>query len=202
MREALKELPTLLICLVLFAISLWMIAEGRAAGWAGAILFGAGGAYLMREAIQRSLRSRSTRLWRERRNAELEGLIAEAAPFDFEDAVDFWKDLFARTEATWVVFENGTLVLCDEGPDPAASALEAIEIFSETLPGSALGDFTVTLRPDKGAWLVSYPGGRVFNYVEAEGCPSETAAGVLARSLREEDARTKTILHIGRPRRT
>jgi len=54
-------------------------------------------------------------------------------------------------------------------------------------------DDMVRLAPDMAARLISYACGRVFNRIEAVLGGSDSAAGLIARTIRDDDARAPKL---------
>ena len=194
MRDLFGDYLTLLTLIALIVISVWLIGQGVQFGWVGAILFGAAGLYWARVTYRETLRLHRHRQWREQSKAEMARLLKTAAAFEFEDDIEFWKECLIDADTPWVVFENGTCVLCEDDQDPKMDALEALKKYASDEPYG--GDFGVRLLPGMGAWLISYPCGRVLNYFEADAGASDTAAGLIARTIRDKDARSLNIIHV------
>lgn len=183
-----------------------MIVEGESAGWfilLVALVSGSAGISLIilgRRAVFLERTSESERIQgqKERKTEveELQKLVSENDVDVPEDPVDVWKSILIEEGADWVVFENGTLVICEDGKPAEESALDIIGQFTETIAGTSLGDFSVIIRPKFGIWIITYPGNQVVNYIELKSCASDTAAGMIARTIRESDANQKNIVHV------
>jgi hypothetical protein len=198
-----SNISTYVICLIFTGLGIWIIQEGQPIlGWVSIVFFGGGGVFLFfndrrdaRSATEydaRQLESKKQRL------AEAEELQKQIEAYDVDvsdDHVEVWKSVLVEEGADWVVFENGTLVVCDEDIPAEESALEIIKEFSETVPGTYLGDFSVYPRLELGIWIISYPMNQVFNYMPLKGCSSESAAGMIARTIRADDANQRNILY-------
>lgn len=178
----------LLTGFLMIGISAWLLSEGNRLGWLG-LLFGllcvAHAAYAFR--VQRRLR-----LSQAERRAMLLG-----PPFTpaLENDVEIWQRLLSTAESNWVLFENGSLVLCGAS-EPRALAAKVIEQYEQITPGSSSADFSVRLAADAGVWVVSFATGNVLSLVRLEECAQETVAGLLAREALEEDARHQHIVHV------
>lgn len=196
------EFFTIFICVVFSLAGVWLIISGEMSGWLILLFFGLLGFIVL------FLKWRERKLPAPLSDEELSRLSQQQAETDelqkmalaneievSDNPVVVWKSILVEEGADWVVFENGTLVVCEEDKDPKESALEIIDAFTETTPGTSLGDYQVVIRPELGIWIVSYPGQRVFNYIELGGCHSVTAAGMLSRVNRENDANGKVIIY-------
>ena len=179
----------LLTSLLLVGVSAWLLSGGNRFGWAGLAFGLLGVAHVAHQfRVQRRLRRSKA----ERRAMPLETSFTPA----LDDDVEIWQRLLATVESSWVLFENGSLVLCGTSSEPEALAMQVIEQYEQITPGTSSADFSVRLYPDAGVWVVSLAAGRVLSLVRLEGCKQETAAGMLAREALEDDARQKRIVHV------
>ena len=179
----------LLTGLLLMAVSVWLLSIGNRFGWVGLAFGLLGVAHVAHQfRVQRRLRRSKA----ERRAMLLETSFTPA----LDDDVEIWQRLLATVESSWVLFENGSLVLCGTSSEPEALALQVTEQYEHVTPGTASGDFSIRLYADAGVWVVSLAAGRVLSLVRLEECEQETAAGMLARGALEDDARQKRIVHV------
>lgn len=182
----------LLTGLLFMGVGVGLLLEGNRFGWLS-LLFGslcvAHVAYELR--VQRRIQvSEATR----------RAMRAEApfAPALAED-VEIWQRLLSASESSWVLFENGSLVLCGTSAEPEALAAKVIEQYKQITPGSSSADLSIRLVEEAGVWVVSLAAGNVLSLVRLEDCDQETVAGLLAREALEDDARHRRVIHVHSP---
>jgi len=187
---------TLIICAVFVALGVWMIVEGQWFGWVGVVFFGGGGLFLFLQGQKDQRGRRGMKEQRLQEIAELRSRVIASGVTVPDEAVAVWKSILLEEGADWVVFANGTLVVCEDDDDgPQAFAQTVLAMFEQTVPGTYTADYSVYPHEDVGVWVVTYPGNHVFNYVSIVECASETAAGMLSRVTREQDANEKKIVY-------
>ena len=193
MNKLSVDITQLITGLTFSAIGIWLIFGNVKYGW---LSFAFGCVILLHVAssIKPQLKRRTPR-----KNQEVydEAYIEEIAATNKvpESDIEVWTLLLENTQTNGVVFENGTLVICENKSQLTQTAIAIIDEFVETIPGTYLGDFTVRLYPNTGIWLVSYPSDNVFNYVAVADCKKEACAGLMAREIRQADARQKNIVY-------
>ncbi len=184
----------LLIALFFVVTGILMILHGEAKGWFVVIFFGICLVVFLLE-IKNELSV--PKVVAHKRGYDTKGLKEIRDRIDVpESHIDVWKMLFADTNASWVVFKNGTVVICNDSDFPEREAKEVLAQYKETIPGTDLGDFGIRLLEEAALWLINYPNGNVYNYMALEECLSDTAAGLVAMQIREEDANELIIIHI------
>ncbi len=195
------NLSAIVLAVLFCIVGIWLIVEGETTGWLALLFFGSTAIALIipilgrREATLERADEGERKQVQKEREAEVEEvrkLVAENDVDVPEDPVDVWKSILVEEGADWVVFENGTLVICEEGKPAEQSALDIIGEFIRT----SVGDYSVIIRPEFGIWIITYPGNRVVNYMELKGCASDTAAGLMARTISRDDANEKNIVHV------
>ncbi len=104
------------------------------------------------------------------------------------------------SEASWVLFENGTavfLVGC-EG-DLASAAIEVLREHGEVKLGSPAGDFAVIELGEDIGWGVTFDHPDLLSLVlptEINVKPTELMIGLLGRNKRGDDAAGLKVVHI------
>jgi hypothetical protein len=186
-----------LIRVVIFVgLSVWLIFAGVWFGWVG-LTFGALGLTRWGYDLRTQLRQSRTRENVRRYDRAMLERIAAEANTPAED-IEVWKALLNDLDVSWVAYENGTAVVYEGDGEPQERAAQIIEEFRDAPIGSGLADFSVSLVPHLGVWLVRHASGAAFNFVRLGSCYQETAAGMLARELLREDAAAKCVVHIYR----
>ena len=112
-----------------------------------------------------------------------------------------WRKILPEESKTWVIFKNGTVVICSEpDKDPREYALDLMKNWGFVAPGSSHGDFSVTHLDDVPGWVVNCHHQDIVNYVspsELEDPDSgDMMIGLHGRYMRGEDAKNLEIIHI------
>jgi hypothetical protein len=182
--------------MIFVGLSVWLIFAGVRFGWVG-LAFGALGLTRWGYDLRIQLRQKRTRDNSRRFDRAMLERIAAEANTPAED-IEVWKALLNDLDVSWVLYENGTAVVFEGDGEPQERAAQIIEEFRDAPIGSGLADFSVSLVPHLGVWLVRHASGAAFNFVRLGSCYQETAAGLLARELLWEDAAAKCVAHIHR----
>lgn len=113
--------------------------------------------------------------------------------------IDILREIVV-SEASWVLFESGTVVFlvgCDGDLSVAAN-----EIMREHGPveiGGPAGDFSVIELEDEAGWGVTFDHPDLLTLVlpnEINQAPEELMIGLLGRSKRGDDAQSLHIAHV------
>ena len=120
---------------------------------------------------------------------------------DIEALSTIWRKILPETMKTWVIFKNGTTIVCSEpDKDPREYALDLMKNWGFVAPGSSPGDFSVTHLDDLPGWVVNWHHQDILNYVspsEMEDPDSgDMMIGLHGRYMRGEDAKTLDIIHV------
>ena len=104
------------------------------------------------------------------------------------------------SEASWVLFENGTCVFLADSPDDLqGAAIEVLREFGPVEIGGPAGDFaTINLGDDIG-WGVTFEHPDLLTLVlpsEINVKPSDLMIGLLGRGKRGDDAVSLQVVHI------
>jgi len=123
--------------------------------------------------------------------------------------IDMWHKLLTTNEQkiSWVVFENGTVVIINEQTDYLKA--EAIDLMKEWGPvhaGCSAGDFSTLKLDDFPGWLVTSHHTNILTYVDNSEVKTEnkinimedraTAIGLYGRNKRDLDAKKLNVIHI------
>lgn len=106
------------------------------------------------------------------------------------------------SSASWVLFENGTVVFLPSAQPDSDLSLAAQDILREHGPvhiGSPSGDFDPIELENNLGWIVSFDHPDILTLVapdEIEADASEIQVGLLGRSKRGEDAQTPHVVHV------
>jgi hypothetical protein len=115
---------------------------------------------------------------------------------------DIWRKILIGAETkSWVLFENGTVVVLGKPEDDLQS--QAVDLMKEWGPvhsGGPAGDFSViNLKNDPG-WIVTSHHNDILTYVGPleiqEETPSDITVGLNGRGKRDLDARDLKVIHI------
>lgn len=122
--------------------------------------------------------------------------LAQKVPVP-DNPVAVWKSILREPSMSWVVFRDGTLVICEDKRYPLEhTAWATMDQFLRQPPGPQLGDYSIYLNKEHAVWIVSYPGSPVYNYIRLTDSLLEGVAGMMAREARARDAYGKQILYI------
>lgn len=121
------------------------------------------------------------------------------------DLIDAWRKTLIGPGKSWVLFENGTLiVLLQPAGDLVELARAVMREHGPVYPGSAAGDFqTVTLDNGLG-WVVGFDHPDMLTFVgldELEAGADDVNVGLLGRAKRSQDAEELSVLHVEDTRR-
>ena len=110
-----------------------------------------------------------------------------------------WKKIILAGRS-WLVYENGTVVIIPDAITEDALKKEAntiLDEWGEIRAGSQYGDFFAREQNDTNGWLVGYPVGTVLNFVHnAESdTHNEMVMGMLGRQKRHRDWEERKIIH-------
>ena len=118
------------------------------------------------------------------------------------DYVDSWRNaLIGADTKSWVLFENGTVVVLMEPMDNLKS--QAVDLLKEWGPvhaGGPAGDFSVISLSNYPGWIVTCQHNDILTYVAPselkENKPSDVTVGLYGRNKRDLDARDLKVIHI------
>ncbi len=119
--------------------------------------------------------------------------------------IAIWREILAREENSWVMFEQGTcLILLEPEDDVKAQAIEIMKLWGPVVPGTSTGDFSVDVWEDLPGWVVYYHHPDMANYVSPEEFGEESEdqvrndmiIGLIGRNKRNEDAQSLKIVHV------
>ena len=114
---------------------------------------------------------------------------------------EIWRQVLSDEVKAWVIFKNGTCVVCRESDKDAREyATELMKNMGIVVPGSSHGDFVVHQLEKIPGWIVEYHHEDIFSYVS----PSEfernvvedMMVGLQGRHMRGEDAQSLEIAHV------
>ncbi len=122
--------------------------------------------------------------------------LAQKVPVP-DNPVAVWKSILNEPSMSWVVFRDGTLVICEDKRYPLEhTAWATLDQFVHHPPGVHMGEYSIYLNKEHAVWIVSYPGSPVYNYIRLSDSLLEGVAGMMAREARTRDAYGKQILYI------
>lgn len=118
---------------------------------------------------------------------------------DTPDYIEILREI-VTSEASWVLFENGTVVFltADDG-DFAKLATELLREHGPVHVGSPAGDFAVIEFDDGLGWGVTFDHPDLLTLVlpsEMSAQPSELMIGLSGRGKRGDDAENLKIVHV------
>ena len=114
---------------------------------------------------------------------------------------EIWRQVLSDEVKAWVIFKNGTCVVCRESDKDAREyAIELMKNMGIVVSGTSHGDFVVHPLEKIPGWIVEYHHEDIFSYVS----PSEferdfvedMMVGLHGRHMRGEDAQSLEIVHI------
>lgn len=104
------------------------------------------------------------------------------------------------SEASWVLFENGTTVfLPGNSGDLAIAATEILREHGPVQVGTAAGDFAVIEFDDGVGWGVTFAHPDLLTLIlpsEMSANPSELMIGISGRAKRGDDAENLRVVHV------
>lgn len=116
------------------------------------------------------------------------------------ELIETWRKIIAGKEKSWVLFENGTIVILMKSEDDLEKqAISLMKEFGKVLAGTPAGDFSVTNLSNDEGYAVTCHHPDILTYVsssETEGTTQDWIIGLLGRSKRDTDARELKIIHI------
>lgn len=122
--------------------------------------------------------------------------------------IDFMRYTLSDPATGWVLFDGGTVVTFGASiTNPKGYAGALLDRYGSVIPGTPLGDFDVNEIANN--WIVTFSHPRILTFVsravarEQLGVQQkfeDIAIGLLGRSIREWDAKTKIVIHIEKPR--
>lgn len=116
-----------------------------------------------------------------------------------DNPVAVWKSILTEPSMSWVVFRDGTLVICEDKRYPLEhTAWATLDHVIHQPPGPHQGEYSIYLNTEHAVWIISYPGIPVYNYIKLSDSLLEGVAGMMAREARTRDAYGKQILYIER----
>lgn len=120
---------------------------------------------------------------------------------DLEKLNRIWREILVEEVRTWVVFKNGTIVVCrNQDKEPREYAIDLMKTMSVVAPACSHGDFTVFPLDDVLGWVVNCHHPDILNYVSPEELEDSDSGdmmiGLHGRDMRGEDAKTLDIIHV------
>jgi len=124
---------------------------------------------------------------------------------DINRMIAIWREILAKEENSWVMFEYGTcIILLEPEEDLKVQAKEILKIWGPVVPGTSQGDFNVSTIEDVPGWLVTYPQPDIVNYVSPlefqeeskDSIRNDMIIGLIGRNKRHEDSQTLKIVHV------
>ena len=114
---------------------------------------------------------------------------------------EIWKQILSDEVKAWVIFKNGTCVVCRESDkDVREYAIELMKNMGTVVPGSSHGDFVVHPLEKIPGWIVEYHHEDIFSYVSPSEFEREVVedmmVGLQGRRMRGEDAQSLEIVHV------
>lgn len=117
-----------------------------------------------------------------------------------DDLIEIWRKIIVSNQKSWVLFENGTVVLSAKPHlDLTEYAVDQLNGFGAVHLGSPSGDFSVVVLKDHPGWVVTCHHPDILNFVsksEVDEGNNEVTIGLLGRSKRDADSRDLRIVHI------
>lgn len=117
-----------------------------------------------------------------------------------ESLIETWRKIILGEEKSWVLFENGTVViLMEPQTDLSAQAAELMQEWGKVLVGTPAGDFSIIKLEDDPGWVVTCHHPDILNYVSAEEIGKDAndwKIGLRGRSKRDEDATDLNAIHV------
>ncbi len=117
-----------------------------------------------------------------------------------KELVRIWNKIIVGEEKSWVLFENGTIVILMEPElDLRNQAISLMEKFGKVSAGNPAGDFSVINLSNDEGYAVTCHHPDILTYVspsEIEENAEDWKIGLVGRSKRNEDAHDLEIIHI------
>ncbi len=115
------------------------------------------------------------------------------------ELVDIWRKIIVGDDKSWVLFENGTIVLTKTETDLSAQGIKLLEEYGKVYAGTSAGDFSVIELRDHEGWIVTCHHPDILNYVspaEVETSAEDWKIGLTGRSKRDYDAHELNVIHV------
>ena len=116
------------------------------------------------------------------------------------EIINIWKKIIVGEEKSWVLFENGTIViLMEPEPDLRNQAISLMEEYGRVSIGTPAGDFSVINLSNDEGYAVTCHHPDILTYVsapEVEENADDWKIGFVGRSKRDADAHELEIIHI------
>ena len=114
---------------------------------------------------------------------------------------EIWRQVLSDEIKAWVIFKNGTCVVCRESDKDAREyATELMKNMGIVVPGSSHGDFVVHPLEKIPGWIVEYHHKDIFSYVSPsefeEKDVEDMMVGLHGRHMRGEDAQSLEMVHV------
>ena len=121
-----------------------------------------------------------------------------------EALVAIWRQLITDETKSWILFQNGTVVVIDDPPENISEAvISLMDRWGRKSPGMPTGNFTVFALGAVPGWVVTshfISGFDILTYVSpkelADADPPADAVGHVGCEKRERDATARVIVHI------
>ncbi|WP_119731843.1 hypothetical protein [Thermomonospora amylolytica] len=119
---------------------------------------------------------------------------------DTAELVRTWRRIIIGEHKSWVLFANGTVVICMEPEeDLAAQATGILREYGPVRAGTPAGDFGVIALDDAPGWVVYGHHDDVLTYVAPEEMgddPEDVEIGLHGRAKRDRDGREPKVVHV------
>ena len=124
---------------------------------------------------------------------------------EIQTIISHWKKILDLNDKSWVVFEHGTIVIFpDKVGNLKEEAIELMKTWGPVVPGTNLGDFSVTELDNNLGWTIHYCYDNILNYVTPSELEIESEdsignnmfIGLTGREKRKNDAKDLQIIHI------
>ena len=116
------------------------------------------------------------------------------------ELIDTWRKIILVKEKSWVLFENGTIVILMKPEDDLEKqAISLMKEFGKVSAGNPAGDFSVINLSNDDGYAVTCHHPDIFTYVspsEIEENTEDWKIGLLGRSKRDADAHELKIIYI------
>lgn len=112
--------------------------------------------------------------------------------------IDVWKDSINGDDKSWVLFENGTIViLLEPEEDLAKQAKELLSEWGKVQVATPSADFSVIHLDNGEGYAVSCHHPEIFTLVlKQDGLDEDFKIGIEGRSNRNYDAEELNVIHI------
>lgn len=117
-----------------------------------------------------------------------------------DNLVEIWKKIIVGNEKSWVLFENGTIViLMEPESDLQNQAISLIKEFGKVSVGNSAGDFSVINLSNDEGYAITCHHPDILTYVSASEIEEDSEdwkIGLIGRSKRDCDAQEMKIIHV------